>query len=215
MTDLLDAVDALTQPIKSKVVQEKGGITCTSPVELPSLLVQLDNAIRSSMGGSTSGASLAFEGAPLNTAALFEAIKITSQIEQWCRGVKVIATRKPADDLRAWYVATLARTEELEVETFHIKQLGTWAHTIESLLDPPRQKDLPDPCPACGATEWWDPKTKAKYYRPLIIRYRPEDEANATALCRFCAQTWNARELAFAIEEAERHADAEEVTGSA
>ena len=202
MTDLLEAVDALTQPRKSKVVQEKGGITCTSPVELPSLLEQLQLSIQSSMGGSTSGASLAFEGAPLNTAALFEAMKITSQIGDWCRGVKIIPTREPADDLRAWYVATLAINQSPEVETSHIRQLGKWANTIESLLDRPREKDLPDACPVCEASEWW--KDGVRYYRPLIIRYRPDEPVgNASAMCRACAETWNARELAFALEQKE------------
>ena len=203
MTDLLEAVENLINPRKSKVVQQnEAGITCTSPVDLPSLLDQLELSIQSSMGGSTSGASLAFEGAPLNTAALFEAMKITSQIGSWCHSAKVIATRQPAVDLIAWHVATLAINQSEQVESSQIKQLGKWAKTIESLLDRPREKDLPDACPVCEASEWW--KEGVRYHRPLIIRYRPDEPVgNATAMCRACAETWNARELAFAIEEAE------------
>jgi len=207
MSDLLSAIDALTLPIKSKVVQQNdAGITCTSPVELPPLLVQLDNAIRSSMGKGTSGASLAFEAAPLNTVALFEAMKITEQIEQWCRIVKVKATRQPATDLRAWYVARLAMADDPAGNTFHTKQLEKWARTIGSLLDPPREKDLPDACPTCGAKSWW--KDGAEYYRPLVVRYRPTDPiGSATALCRSCEATWSARELAYEIEQEDaRHA---------
>lgn len=207
MSELLDAVDALTKPRKSKVVQQNdAGITCTSTVELPSLLEQLDASIRSSMGGSTSGASLASERAPLDTGALFEAMKITTQIEQWCRAAKVKATRKPADDLRAWYVAKLAQADDLDAETFHIKQLGKWAHTIEALLDRPREKDLPDACPTCGAKSWW--RDGAEYYRPLLVRYRTDDPVgSATAVCRSCEANWNARELAYLLEQEEaRHA---------
>lgn len=204
MTDneLLDAVDALTKPRTSKVVQQNdAGITCTSPVELPPLLEQLEASIRSSMGKGTSGASLAFEAAPLNTAALFEAMKITNQIEQWCRQVNVKATRQPASDLRAWYVATLTTDEARE---FEAKQLRKWARTIESLLDPPREKDLPDACPSCGAKSWW--RDGAEYYRPLIVRYRPADPVGtAMATCRSCEQVWNARELAYQLEQEERH----------
>lgn len=122
---LLLAVEDLTKPRNSKVVQQnEAGITCTSPVELPSLLDQLELSIQSSMGGSMSGASLAFEGAPLNTAALFEAMKITSQIGSWCHSAKVVATRQPAVDLKAWYVATLAINQSEQVVASRIKQLG-------------------------------------------------------------------------------------------
>jgi hypothetical protein len=203
MSDLLSAIDALTLPIKSKVVQQNdAGITCTSPVELPPLLVQLDNAIRSSMGRSTSGASLAFERAPLDTGALFEAMKITEQIEQWCRIVKVKATRQPATDLRAWYVARLPMADDPAGDTFHARQLEKWARTIESLLDRPREKDLPSPCPTCGAKTWW--RDGAEYYRPLLVKYRTEDPVgSATAICRSCEAVWNARELAFILEQQE------------
>lgn len=214
MSDLLGAVDALTKPIISRVIQTNdAGITCTEPtkVELPSLLDQLLASIQSSMGGSTSGASLAFEGAPLNTSALFEAMKITAQIDSWCHAVGIVATHQPAHDLRAWYAMTLARPETREFETKHLEQ---WKRTIESLLDPPRQKDLPDACPECGATEWWDPKTGARYHRPLVIRYKPDDPGDATGMCRACAHVWNARELAFAIEQAERHAKETQAEGA-
>jgi hypothetical protein len=207
MSDLLYAVEALTKPQTSAVIQTNdAGITCKTRSVLPSLLDQLEAAIRSSMGGEvTSGASLAFEGSPLNIAALYEAVKITSQIGDWCRGAGLVATRDPVHDLKAWHVATLARVGW--DDSANVKQLQKWAHTIESLLDPPREKSLPDSCPVCGAGEWW--RDGERFTRPLVIRYRTADPAGkATALCRACAQVWNARELAYAIEQAElRHAE--------
>ena len=197
MSELLDAVEALTKPRKSKVVQSNAaGITCTSVVVLPSLLEQLDQSISSSMGRSTAGASLASQSSPLDTGALFEAMKITSQIEQWCRGVGVRATRSAAVDLPAWYVATLSQRDDHDR---HVRQLQKWAHLIESLLDRPREKDLPDECPQCGAKSWW--RDGAEYFRPLIVRYREDDPVgSAMAACRACEKVWNARELAFILE---------------
>ena len=207
---LLESVDALTKTVRTKVIQDgpigsglDGQQTVT--IELPPLLEQLDDAIRSSMGGaSTSGASLAFEGAVLNTGALFTAMKISSQIRDWCRIVGVTPVKHSGDDLRAWYVATLTRNTGHEVEQARITILNSWAAQIRALLDPPRERDLPDACPVCGAVEWWDPKDGKKYLRPLVIRYRPNTGADmiqqAKAMCRGCETVWGVRELAYAIE---------------
>jgi hypothetical protein len=154
-------------------------------------------------GASTSGASLAFEGTILNTAALFMAMKISSQIGDWCRAVDVQPVKDSSVDLRAWYVGNLTRPNILERERAQIKQLTAWAAQIRSLLDPPRERDLPDVCPTCGADSWFDPKDGQKYPRPLIIRYRPTSAdmiEKAKALCRSCEQVWGVRELAYALQ---------------
>lgn len=204
MDDLLDAVEALTKPTKTRVIQTNdAGITCTSDAETPSLLDQLQAAIKSSMGGSTSGASLAFEGAPLNTTALFEAMKIATQIGDWCRNLGAPVTKNLATDIGAWYVATLARTAW--DDSFHVMMLRRWAGTIASILDPPREKYLPDPCPKCGETDFWKGGELFKF--PLIVRYRGDDPGmvdNGKATCRACEATWSVRELAYELEEVER-----------
>lgn len=199
MTDLLDAVDDLTQPTKTRVIQTNdAGITCTSDAETPSLLDQLEASIQSSMGGSTSGSSLAFEGAPLNTAALFEAMKIATQIGDWCRIVGAPVTKHLSEDLRAWYAATLSKVNW--DDTSYTRNLRRWAGTIRSLLDPPREKYLPDPCPNCGEKDFW--KGGELFMFPLVVKYRTEDPiGSATALCRACEKVWNARELAYELEQ--------------
>jgi len=212
---LLEAVEALTKPeriqLKQDVVEKdaEGAVTAVvgkedKRVVLPSLLAQLDAAIHSSMGGNSAGASLAFEGAPLNTAALFQAMKISSQVRDWCYAVKVIPVKNTAADLTAWFNVFSRSNPELEVERYRVKVLHGWASSIRGMLNPPREKDLPDACPVCSATEWWDMKTGAKYSRPLVIRYRPTDEdlvGDAKGFCRSCETVWGARELAYAIEE--------------
>lgn len=222
MTDnrLLDAVDELTKPTRTKLIQDgphgelvEGRRTIT--VEQPPLLEQLDTAIRSSMGGaSTSGASLAFEGAVLNTGALFAAMKISSQIRDWCNSLKVVPAKNSCTDLRAWYTATLTHPFPPGVEEHRTKTLHGWANQIRTLLDPPREKDLPDACPLCGATEWWDPKTGHRFLRPLVIRYRPGDNMvqDAKGLCRACETVWNVRELAYLIEQGDADEQEQQVS---
>lgn len=215
---LLEAVEALTKPVRRKVIQDGpvgSGLEGQKvvSVELPPLMEQLDEAIRSSIGGSSRGASLAFEGAVLNTGALFTAMKISTQIQDWCRMVKVKPVKNSTADLRAWYAARQATRPESD--DWHTRQLHKWAGQIRGLLDPPRERDLPDACPVCGATEFWDPKTGTKYLRPLVIQYRPSDAdmlQQAKALCKACEQVWSVRELAWELEN--RHAgegDAEAV----
>lgn len=200
---LLTAVEQLTKPIRSKVMQGEA----ISVVELPPLLVQLDQAIRSSMGGTASGASLAFEGAPLNTAALFKAMKISAQVTDWCHALKIVPARNTRADLLTWYAAYTQSTPDPTVERYRTKVLRGWAASIEEMLNPPRERELPDACPTCDATEWWDMRTGGKYPRPLVIRYRPGDDdlvGDAKGFCRACEAAWGARQLAFELEEKAR-----------
>lgn len=208
---LLDAVDALTEPLRTKVIQDGpvgSGLEGqkTVPVVLPSLLTQLDDSIRSSLGSGSAGGKLAFEGAILNTAALFTAMKISSQIRDWCVSLGVVPVKHSAKDLRAWYVARLTKPQDDDLEKAQILQLTSWAKQIRTLLDPPRERDLEDPCPTCEARTWW--RDGAEYFRPLVIQYRPIgantiEEAKGT--CRACGQVWGVRQLAFELER--RHAE--------
>lgn len=210
--DLLDIVDQLTLVQNTRERQEilEAGKVIgyqNVTVSLPPLLQQMDEAIRSSMGGSTSGASLAHEASPLDTDALFKLIKIESQIRDWCRNYHVTVAKSPVENLRAWYVATLAKGLDEAAESFYVKTLGGWVGLIRAKLDPWREKDLPDMCPACGSRSWW--LDGAEYYRPLVVRYKPDDPdmvKNARASCRACSEVWNARELSYILEQAEEKA---------
>jgi hypothetical protein len=208
---LLDAVDNLTKPIRSKVIQDGPAGTgvagqTTATVELPPLLDQMLEAIRSSMGGTTSGASLAHESSPLDTDALFKMMKIASEIRSWCTMAKITPTGDPGENLRAWYVAKLATPMDVEHDRFHVKQMTGWAEQIKAKLDPWRERELPDACPLCGATEWWNKADGLRYTRPLIIRYKPDGPdmvQDAKGFCRACAQVWPVRALAYDIEHAD------------
>jgi hypothetical protein len=203
MGDLLDAVDELTLPKRVKVMQDEGVVSVT----IPPLLTQLDEAIRSSMGGSSAGASMVSAGSVVNDAALFKLIQIGAQVRDWCRMVKVVPDRSDtALSLRRWFVAFPD-----EVSSFHLRLLRGWASDVRGLLDPQRELELPDACPACDATAWWDQNDPSREGRlhPLVIRYRPDllvvdgqpEARGADVLCRACTQVWGVRELRYALEQ--------------
>jgi hypothetical protein len=202
---LLDAVDDLTLDQRRKERQEvirHGHVIGHQRVDitLPPLLTQLAEAIRGTIGAGSSG-SLSSERNLLDADALFKFIQIDAQIRDWCRGLKILPSKDPADNLRAWYVARLTHTHEAEDDSYHIKKLGQWAGQIRSKLDPWRERELPDECPACGAKSWW--RDGAEYFRPLIIKYKPTGPdliQEARCLCRACEQTWGVRELAYELE---------------
>lgn len=208
---LLDRVQKLTRPEHRKERQEirKDGRPAgwqTITVTTPPLLEQLDDAIRSNMGASTPGASDPATRSVINIAAMLKLVQISSQIMDWAR-IAGSEVRKgdAAGTLDAWYV----RHEQIPdaSDTFYKSTLKAWAGQIKGVLDPPRESDLPDACPVCGATEWWSTETFERYYRPLVIRYRPTGAdmvEKATALCRACEQVWSVRELAYELEQAEK-----------
>jgi hypothetical protein len=236
---LLAAVEALTKPQRRKQVQdvmqpytvedEDGVITQHHraigtqkvTVEIPPLLELLDSSIQSSMGGSTKGAALASESIPLNSAALFEAMKIADTVRDWCRQAKVVPSKHTAKDLQAWLASTFARDLTEDTATLYVTLCRRWAGTIKGLLDPMDEKDLPDPCPVCGATVWWDaaedrPQGHRRHLpplediipgrpRPLAIRYKrgdPDMIENGYGFCRACGEVFGVRELRYAIEHA-------------
>lgn len=212
MTDLkenwlLVAVEDLTKPDKRPHVQNilENGVpigTQSSVIVLPPLLTQLDAAIRSSMGGAQStGSALAFEGAILDVGALFTAVKISTQIRDWCRIAKVPSRKDSRRDLIAWYL----KVGEIpfESERFHLRMLRSWAAQIREILNPARERELPNICPVCEANEWWDKRDGRRYLHPLIVRYRATDAdmiRAARGMCRACEETWGVRELAYILE---------------
>ncbi|MDM4761901.1 hypothetical protein QT381_02640 [Galbitalea sp. SE-J8] len=224
---LLAAVEALVKPQKRGRWIERVADTqvpfyaielvkAPTPMVADPLLEQLESAIGSSMGGSTSGASLKSQSSPLNARALMKALQIASELRRWSR-VAAVEPRSPRrsliNELRAWHTATLKRALEPDQETSHVRQLRSWARDIEALLDPPRSRELPDPCPENGCTDWWDRDTRERMTRPVVVRYRVDDDEQplidtATASCRSCGHSWNARELAWELQEIERLAAA-------
>ncbi|THG32999.1 DUF7341 domain-containing protein [Naasia lichenicola] len=211
--DLLEAVDRLTKPLHRKqlqtVMDPDGRVVGTKLITLSAapLLEQLAEAIQSSIGGSSAGATLASERSLLDTDALQRFSIIDSQVRDWCRDLGLVPTRDPAANLRAWYVTCLTRRMTFEVEAFHLRTLSQWATLIDSKLDPVRERELDDRCPECEATTWW--RDGSKYRHPLVVRYRPDGAdmiQAARASCRACETSWGVRAPAWEIEQRKQHA---------
>ena len=205
MTDdrpLLLAVEALTKPNRTKVIQG----TRTVTIKLPPLLDQLEAAILGSIVGIGGSGSLANERNMINGEALFQALKIKAAIRDWCRivGIDSRPKDKPIDLLPRWYAAYTSRELTLEAERFYCRQLNGWATQITAMFNPLKVHDLPDACPICAATEWVNEKDGLSYSRPLVVTFQPDTPdliTNAQGTCRACLKVWSARELAYEIEQ--------------
>lgn len=218
MRELLDAIDTLTKPVRRKVIQDAEGDTTTKTVTviLPSLLEQLDQAILGAVGIGGSGA-LASERNALDFGALEKLREIRDKVNGWARMANVPPRDDAGETLRAWFVAFNLRATSPEVATVYVREMRAWAAQIEAKLDPPRISDLPDACPVCDASEWWNADTKERYYRPLVVQYRGEGAEmvdNAKGLCRACGQVWSARELAFELERKQHAGNGGEMRSS-
>lgn len=206
--DLLDAVDGLTKPIRSRVIQDGpvgSGLAGQQvvTVELPALLDQLNDAIRGTNVKGSSG-SLPWERNMLDGDALFQFMLIASLIKEWARMVgSVITPDDPKATLRAWYVIYSATPRTEAQESFYSRKMTKWANQIVAKLNPGRVWDLPQACPDCEATVWFNPADKKPYPRPLIVTYHetgPNLIQEATASCRACETKWGIRELAHILD---------------
>lgn len=205
--DLLDNIDRLTLPNRSKIMQDEipGQPPRMAKIVLPALLTQLEDAILGTVGIGSSG-SLASERNMLDADALLRFMTIKSQIGEWARDVGV--TPKPMDPaatLRGWYAKWVSTPRDIGPVKFYVGKTGSWIKQIEDKLDPPRVRELPDRCPACNAFTWWNPVDKHEYNHPLIVEYRHSSGANmveeALGKCRACASEWRVRQLAYELEQ--------------
>ena len=167
---LLDAVDALTKPSRTKIIQdvyktvmddnghpktddagnpvrEISGTKATR-LERPALLDQLDAAIRGTMaatGGNAASASSARN--LLNAEALYQFIRIRSMIADWARRAEVPRTADAAQELRLWYIAWTAHPQPESTIRFHTRKLEAAATMINDIIDPKDTRTVPGPCP--------------------------------------------------------------------
>lgn len=199
--ELLDAVDALTKPVVLHQMIADSRFTCV--VYDTPLLDRLQSEIRFSLSREGSK-SLPNQRVPINSGALMLFMRISSQITDWAHGAKsVVYKGDPNRTLRAWYVTWVQVRREPDAVTARTRILTGWAASIRREIEPPRQKDLPDPCPTCGATEWW--RDGERYPRPLVVESPRNPDVNlideSTAMCRACAKVWTARDLATELDQ--------------
>ena len=203
---LLNLVYQLTLSQRHRIPQTVNGRTTVhTTVTLP-LLVQLEDAIRSSMNAPSAGSGDPATRSVLDSDALYRFLLIKNQINEWCRLHHVGPRSDPAASLRAWYVRT--RTVRDFDEDWHEKVLLGWVVSIRVILDPARQWDLPDPCPACHESSWPD-DDGLPMPRPLLITYRTDHPmgvlGGAMVRCRACGAEWRGltevRAVAWELEQ--------------
>lgn len=205
--ELLEAVDALTKPITLHQTVTESRFTCV--VYDSPLLDRLQDEIRFSL--SREGAkSLPNQRVPINSGALMLFMRVSSEITDWAHGAKATVYRgDPGRTLRSWYVAWGQSQRQEQDTSARARILRGWEASIRRELEPPRTKDLPDPCPACGAVEWW--RDGERYPRPLVVESPRNPESSlideSTAVCRACDKRWGARELAYELEQTPNHMD--------
>ena len=212
VTDLLEAIDALTQPTHTLVVQYvtvNGKEHAQSTrVKHDPLLQQLEEAIASTIGGG-GGRSMTAKWAlnVLDSDALHQFTIIDSQIRDWCRGAGVTPGRHPLGNLRAFYAAHIGRIVDDGRDRALEGILRKWAGTIRGKLNPPRTMELTAACPACGADTWTD-VDGVVYRHPITITYQDQDAdilGSARAMCKACDEVWRGltelRGLMFDVED--------------
>lgn len=184
--DLLDVVDELTLPKPVKIPTDDGHTWATEDA----LLVQLQEAVSSSLRSGSGAGGAAWTRNVLDADALHVASIITSTIGDWCRMIGVDVTRDPVKDLRAWYAARLAATDP---ETFYLGQLRKWAGQIRAMINPPRTLEITAPCPVCGQGVFTNDIGEILQH-PLQMTYRADGERfwnTAKVLCRACENVWS------------------------
>ncbi|MUG03543.1 hypothetical protein ECC01_21375, partial [Bacillus tequilensis] len=102
--DLLTGVDELTLPKPVRVPTDTGHTWATEDA----LLVQLQEAVSSSIRSGSGSGGAAWTRNVLDGDALYQASIITATIGDWCRMAGAAVTRDPVTDLRAWYARRLA-----------------------------------------------------------------------------------------------------------
>jgi hypothetical protein len=184
VTDLLDAVDALTKPTRTKVIRDDNTVTT---LVHESLLVQLAAAIRSSIGGTIAGGGLSSERNLLDNDALYQSMQISSAIGTWCHQADVRRTGVLADDLLAWFEV------RPDAGDFYTGEMVKWANFIRAKMDPTKALEVVGECPECSATVWVDGEG-VEHPRPVIVSYLPDDPfGTVQGACRVesCLAIWS------------------------
>lgn len=210
---LLNLVDQLTLSQRHPIPQTVNGRTTVhTTVTLP-LLVQLEDAIRSSMTAPSAGSGDPATRNVLDSDALYRFLLIKNQINEWCTLTGTTKRADPAASLRAWYAST--RAINGFDEDWHERVLLGWVISIRVILDPAKQMDLPDPCPSCHETTWADEDGLSRS-RPLLITYRADHPmgllGGAMVTCRACGAEWRGltevRAVAWELEQAQEKSNA-------
>lgn len=202
---LLEAVEALTKPQTDHIAQrtDSGRWIKAHTVQHPPLLQRMHEAVTPSGGNDgASKSAAAAERSLLDVSALYEYVKITSQIRSWLVLLEVQPTKDPVLDLQKWHVAHLADKDH--ADDWYIRILRGWAGHIRRLLDKPKSFTIPGACPVCGATEWGD-MLNGGGTQVIKVEYRLDDDGatpkDHSALCQACKLVWEGHDAVMELAD--------------
>ena len=191
MTDMETAVDDLTAPRNVKVETDTGSTWASEDA----LLVQLEQAVSSSLKSGSGSGGAAWERNVLDSNALHTAGMIRAAIGDWCRGVGIVGRLSAIDGLRAWWehMQTMDPDDRAGSDPFYLEQLHKWANQIRSMVNPPKVIEIVAPCPVCGQGVFTNEHGEL-IRNPVQLTYRPNSAtiwADAKAICRACSEVWD------------------------
>ena len=206
MTELLDAVDALTKPYQHTMRDTDGeAVTGT----LPPRFQQLEEAIRGSGGSGSGPGGETSTRMPLDLDALQRWYDIVAELNQEAERYDVKLHKDPAVTLRRWYVAVNARTLTDQYSAEWVRRLESWADWIDRKLHPPFQMEINRPCPLCLERRYVNADGDEATAVLAEVDARDVGHTTYRIWCRACEQVAHGieavREWAYEIE----HADTE------
>lgn len=193
ISDLLEAVDALTKPIADPVWQDELDARGRAKgrrlamVNRAPRLVQLRQAIASSTGQTHAGHSdAAARAGGLNLAAFTLYEDIDGRIRAAWAEVGDRSKDDPEILLRRWFVHTKnlhvsGQLSDSAVMSWRAAING-WVRNIDSMFNPEVVKELKGPCPNCEAERFKDRDGVEK--SALYLHYSEANEPEA--VCRTC-----------------------------
>ena len=204
MTELLDAVDALTKPYRD-TMRDTDGETITGV--RPPRFAQLENAIRGSANSGSGAGGHASERNMIDFDALQRWRDIRDELNAEAVKLGAKVSKNPAVTLRRWYIAAEARTLTDTYSAEWERRLTSWAAWIDRKLDPPFQMEVNVPCPLCGKRRFVNDNNDE--VNAVIAEVNARDLHTTYRIwCRACEQVRDGihavREWAYAIEHAEQ-----------
>lgn len=169
----------------------------------PSLLVQLQNHVAASLGGS-GGSTLASQRMIFNTNILGIWIDMSSTLRTWRASDLNYNgfTRNAAEfeaSLREYARVLLYVGAEESLFDGRAAIINAWCTQIYAALNPQHERVLIDTqCPECQAWDYW--AEGEQFRHPLVVRYFADQVEKATAICRACGTEWPADGLAFDLK---------------
>lgn len=177
-----DTDRAVVRLTKAHTMQLEG-----TEYECEALLKQLRDAMTSSLGVGSGGGS--GDGGLINVAAFTLWENIDGVARAWLREWGRDHQGELADVIRRLHVAIQTAHVNETIDTDMRERLdamfGQWVTMIEDLFDPPRQKELTEPCPRCGERYDEDGDTR----RAAVVIPIKKGRA-LVAECRCCGALW-------------------------